>query len=79
MLYDQEQDQDQATELDPGPAVDIPHIQTYGEAYRLHLLTDSRGAVLVAYTRDNAGAVTRSQIRIDLEGADYIRRRLDGV
>ncbi|MFJ7264972.1 hypothetical protein ACIQV2_33005 [Streptomyces globosus] len=63
-----------------GRPFDVPHIQTYGEVYRMTVQTDARGAVLVAYTRDpETGAVTRSQLRIDPAGAAYIRRRLAGL
>ncbi|MGW6617833.1 hypothetical protein ACWGA0_30820 [Streptomyces erythrochromogenes] len=63
-----------------GPPFPVPDIQTFGTAYKLNVQTDSRGAVLVAYTRDAAtGAVTRSQIRIDPAGSAYIRRRLAGA
>ncbi|MFD3834176.1 hypothetical protein [Streptomyces sp. NPDC058621] len=59
------------------PHYDIPDIQTHGAAYKMSVQTDARGAVLVAYTRDaTTGAVTRSHIRIDPAGVDYIRHRL---
>lgn len=59
------------------PEYDVPEVQTYGAVYKMSFQTDSRGAVLVAYTRDEtSGAVTRSHIRIDLTGVDYLRRRL---
>ncbi|WP_327135919.1 hypothetical protein OG311_38115 (plasmid) [Streptomyces sp. NBC_01343] len=62
------------------PPFDVPDVQTYGEAYKIIVQTDARGAVLVAYTRDaETGAVTRSQIRVDPAGASYIRRRLAGA
>ncbi|MEU2455864.1 hypothetical protein ABZ605_37965 [Streptomyces sp. NPDC012765] len=71
---------DFAADEPEGPPFDVPDVQTYGAAYKLNVQTDSRGAVLVAYTRDAAtGAVTRSQIRIDPAGAAYIRRRLAGA
>lgn len=76
MLYDQEQDQDDA----PAPRFDVPDVQTHGDVYKMTVQTDARGAVLVAYTRDAAtGAVTRSHLRIDPAGAAYIRRRLSGA
>ncbi|WP_030872595.1 hypothetical protein [Streptomyces sp. NRRL F-2747] len=69
-VYDDAQD---------APPFDVPAVQTYGAAYKLNVQTDGRGAVLVAYTRDaETGAVTRSQIRVDLAGVDYIKRRLSG-
>ncbi|MFI6006907.1 hypothetical protein ACIA98_42390 [Streptomyces sp. NPDC051366] len=67
-------------DAETGRPFEIPAVQTYGAAYKLNVQTDARGAVLVAYTRDaETGAVTRSQIRIDLAGVDYIQRRLSGL
>lgn len=58
----------------------VPDIQTFGAATKLQVQTDSRGAVLVAYTTDaESGKVTRSQIRVDPAGVAYIRRRLAGA
>ncbi|MEU3065040.1 hypothetical protein [Streptomyces subrutilus] len=58
------------------PHYDVPDVHTYGDAYKMSVQTDSRGAVLVAYTRDAAsGAVTRSAIRIDPAGVAYLQRR----
>lgn len=63
-----------------GLPFDVPDVQTFGEVYRLTVHTDSRGAVIVAYTRDGeTGAVTRSQLRVDLAASAYIRRRLAGA
>ncbi|MEV0097356.1 hypothetical protein [Streptomyces sp. NPDC050738] len=66
--------------VDDGPVFDIPDVQTHGDVYRMTVQTDARGAVLVAYTRDReTGAVTRSQLRFNRAGVDYVRRRLDEV
>ncbi|MEV0324580.1 hypothetical protein ACIBKX_40310 [Streptomyces sp. NPDC050658] len=62
---------------DDGPVIPTPDIQTFGAVFRMSVQTDSRGAVLLAYTRDaETGAVTRSLIRFDWAGVDYLKRRL---
>lgn len=62
---------------DDGPVIPIPDIQTYGAAFRMSIQTDSKGAVLLAYTRDaETGALTRSLIRFDWAGVAYLKSRL---
>ncbi|MDX2802311.1 hypothetical protein [Streptomyces scabiei] len=64
------------------PAVpsDIPDVQIFGAVFKMNVQTDSKGAVLVAYTRDaETGRIGRSFIRFDLAGVNYIRRRLGAL
>ncbi|MFI5987380.1 hypothetical protein ACIBEA_41755 [Streptomyces sp. NPDC051555] len=64
-------------DVENGREFDIPAVRTYGAAYRIAVHTDSRGAVMVAYTRDGeSGAVTRSEIRLDPGTVAYVLRRL---
>ncbi|MFJ2629973.1 hypothetical protein ACIO6T_43300 [Streptomyces sp. NPDC087532] len=60
-----------------GPAFDVPDVQIYGTAYKLAVQIDRRGAVLVAYTKDDRGKVGRSHIRLDPAAIDYVIRRLN--
>ncbi|MGW2089098.1 hypothetical protein [Streptomyces sp. NPDC001880] len=59
-----------------GPAFDVPDVQIYGTAYKVSVQIDCRGAVLVAYTKDDRGKVGRSHIRLDPAAIDYVIRRL---
>ena len=57
--------------------VDVPDVQIIGTVYKMSVQTDTRGAVLVAYSRDAAtGRIGRSFIRFDAVGINYIQRRL---
>lgn len=56
---------------------EVPDVQIFGTVFKMNVQTDSKGAVLVAYSRDaETGRVGRSFIRFDLTGVSYIRRRL---
>jgi hypothetical protein len=78
-LFDQAREGHGLVEGD-GPVIPPPDLQTFGAVFRMSVQTDSRGAVLLAYTRDaETGAVTRSLIRFDWAGVDYLRRRLSGL
>lgn len=55
---------------------DIPDVQIIGTVYKMNVQTDTKGAVLVAYTRDAEGGIGRSFIRFDAAGINYIQRRL---
>ena len=59
---------------------DIPDVQITGTVYKMSVQTDTKGAVLVAYSRDaQTGAIGRSFIRFDAAGINYIQRRLSGA
>ncbi|MFJ4888261.1 hypothetical protein, partial [Streptomyces sp. NPDC088731] len=63
-----------------GPVFDVPDVRTYGVVYKMSMQADSRGAVLLAYTKDpETGQITRTQLRIDLAGVAYMRGRLDRI
>lgn len=54
----------------------ISDVEIVGTVYKLTLQTDSRGAVLVAYTRGDNGQIGRSWIRLDRSATDYMKQRL---
>ncbi len=59
---------------------DIPDVQIFGTVFKMNVQTDSKGAVLVAYSRDaETGRIGRSFIRFDLTGVEYVRRRLGAL
>ncbi|MBC9730227.1 hypothetical protein [Streptomyces sp. TRM68367] len=58
----------------------IPDVQIFGTVFKMNVQTDSKGAVLVAYSRDaETGRIGRSFIRFDLAGVSYVRRRLGAL
>ncbi|MFE9222611.1 hypothetical protein ACFYN3_40750 [Streptomyces lavendulae] len=69
-----------ATDDETAPRFPVPDVTTYGDADRVTVRLDARGAVLVAYTTDaETGTVTRSSIRLDPAAVAYVRRRLCGL
>ncbi|WP_411093578.1 hypothetical protein [Streptomyces sp. 049-1] len=58
--------------------IPIPDVRTYGDVDWMTWQTDHRGAVLVAYTQDSEGVMTRTQMRIPPSGVAYLRARLAG-
>ncbi|MEU3756383.1 hypothetical protein AB0H17_27090 [Streptomyces olivoreticuli] len=56
---------------------DVPDVEITGTVYKMTFQTDHKGAVLVAYTKDDDGRIGRSWLRLDLAAADYMKRRLD--
>ncbi len=55
---------------------DVPDVEIVGTVYKMTFQTDKKGAVLVAYTRDDNGKIGRSWIRLDGMATNYIRQRL---